>query len=73
LLGGLAGALAGVANALLMTALRQDALAVVAVLLGLYPLGTVLLARLVLGERLTARQTLGVGFAIAGSVLLGLG
>jgi drug/metabolite transporter (DMT)-like permease len=68
----LTGVLLGAADGLLMAALRADALAVVAVLLGLYPLSTVLLARLVLGERLTRRQAAGVGLALLGSVLLGL-
>jgi drug/metabolite transporter (DMT)-like permease len=68
----LAGVLAGAANACLMAALYRDALSVVAVLLGLYPLGTVLLARLVLHERLSGSQLTGVGLAVLGSVLLGL-
>jgi drug/metabolite transporter (DMT)-like permease len=67
-----AGALLGAGNGLLMAALYRDALSVVAVLVGLYPLGTVLLARLVLRERLSAPQLAGVGLAVVGSVLLGL-
>jgi drug/metabolite transporter (DMT)-like permease len=67
-----AGVLLGGGNALLMAALYREALSVVAVLVGLYPLGTVLLARLVLRERLSTPQLAGVGLAVLGSVLLGL-
>ncbi len=71
-LAAVAGALIGVGNVLLMLALHAGALAVVAVLMGLYPLSTVLLARLVLDERLSRWQVLGVGGAVGASVLLGL-
>ncbi|HWB37607.1 MAG TPA: EamA family transporter [Rugosimonospora sp.] len=68
----LAGALLGAGDGLLMAALRRDALAVVAVLIGLYPLATVILARVVLRERLRARQIAGVALAILSSAILGL-
>ncbi len=66
-----AGALMAVAQAMLMVALQNGDLAVVAVLVGLYPMATVLLARLVLGERLGRRALVGVGAALAAGVLLG--
>lgn len=67
------GALLGVANALLMLALHAGELSVVAVLIGLYPVGTILLARAVLGERLSRVQLGGVALALVACVLLGLG
>ena len=42
----------------------------VAVLGSLYPLVTALLARIRLGERLTARQKLGAGLAMLGVILI---
>jgi len=66
------GALLGLGEGFLMAALRTDALSVVAVVVGLYPLATVVLATLILRERLSVSQFGGVGLAIAGTVLLGL-
>ncbi len=64
------GALDMVANALYMTAARQGQLGLVATLASLYPASTVLLARIVLGERLGAWQQVGVGGAVAAIVLI---
>jgi len=46
---------------------------VVSVLASLYPVGTVLLARALLGERLAAIQTAGVAVALAGVALIAAG
>jgi drug/metabolite transporter (DMT)-like permease len=64
------GALDMVANALYMTAARQGPLGLVATLASLYPASTVLLARIVLGERLGAWQQVGVVGAVAAIVLI---
>lgn len=66
-----AGALLGIGNILLVIALHSGNLAVVAVLMGLYPVGTVVLARLVLKERMSLVQLFGVGLAITAAILLG--
>ena len=66
------GVLLGVANGVLLLALQSGSLAVVSVLVGLYPVGTILLARIVYGEKLTPVQIGGVVLAIAASVLLAL-
>jgi drug/metabolite transporter (DMT)-like permease len=67
-----AGVLLGVGNILLIIALHEGNLAVVAVLLSLYPLTTVILARFVLKERMSLPQLVGVALAVAAAVLLGL-
>jgi drug/metabolite transporter (DMT)-like permease len=54
------------ANALFAFASRHGLLALVSVLGSLYPIVTVLLAHVVLGERLTRSQQLGIGVALAG-------
>jgi uncharacterized membrane protein len=64
------GALDMVANALYLAAARQGQLGLVATLASLYPASTVLLARLVLGERLGAWQQVGVGGAVAAILLI---
>jgi drug/metabolite transporter (DMT)-like permease len=66
-----AGALLGIGNILLVVALHSGNLAVVAVLMGLYPVGTVVLARLVLKERMSLVQFFGVALAITAAILLG--
>lgn len=58
------------ANALYLVAARAGPLSVVVTLASLYPASTVLLARVVLGERLNARQIAGVGCALAAIVLI---
>jgi len=67
-----AGALDSVANLLFLLAARSGDLAVVAVIVALYPAGTVLLARKVLGERLHRGQLIGLGTAAAAVTLLAL-
>ena len=64
------GGLDMVANALYLVAVREGQLSLVATLASLYPASTVLLARLVLGERLGPWQQLGVGSAVAAIALI---
>lgn len=61
------------ANLLFVLASRIGLLSVVGVLLALYPAGTVLLAVLVLRERLHPVQLAGLGVATAGVVLIAVG
>jgi drug/metabolite transporter (DMT)-like permease len=76
---GLAWGVAGVglldllANALFALATTEGLLAIVSVLGSLYPVPTVILAHLVLRERITAVQRLGVGVALAGVALVASG
>jgi drug/metabolite transporter (DMT)-like permease len=58
------------ANALYLVAARVGPLSIVVTLSSLYPASTVLLARLVLGERLNLWQVSGVGCALAAVVLI---
>jgi uncharacterized membrane protein len=58
------------ANAAYLLAAREGPLSLVVTLSSLYPASTVLLARVVLGERLNARQIGGVGCALAAIVLI---
>jgi drug/metabolite transporter (DMT)-like permease len=58
------------ANVLYVLALGHGLLSVVAVLTALYPAGTVLLARYVLGEHLTPIQRTGLGLAAVAAVLI---
>jgi drug/metabolite transporter (DMT)-like permease len=58
------------ANALYLLAGRQGPLTVVVTLTSLYPASTVLLARVVLGERLSPLQVSGVGCALAAVALI---
>lgn len=68
----LSGALDMAANALFLLAVRQGLLVLVSVLTSLYPVGIVLLARVVLGERLGRVQLAGAGLAMAAVVLITL-
>jgi drug/metabolite transporter (DMT)-like permease len=64
------GILDMLANVLYLVASRYGSLSVVVTLTSLYPAGTVLLARTVLGERLSALQVVGVVCALAAIVLI---
>lgn len=61
-----------VANVFLLLATQQGSLVVVGVLASLYPVGIALMARMVLHEALGRVQWLGVGMAVAATVLIGL-
>lgn len=61
------------ANALFAVASEGSADALVAVLGSLYPVTTVVLARIGLGERLTGRQATGVALALVGAALVSTG
>jgi uncharacterized membrane protein len=58
------------ANVVYLLAARQGPLSLVVTLSSLYPASTVLLARVVLGERLNLLQVSGVGCALAAIVLI---
>jgi drug/metabolite transporter (DMT)-like permease len=64
------GALDMAANALYMTAARVGPLSIVVTLASLYPASTVLLARVVLGERLRAIQIGGIVCALAAVLII---
>jgi drug/metabolite transporter (DMT)-like permease len=68
-----AGLLAGAANLSFIIANHHGELAVVAVLTALYPGFTVILARVVLGERWSAAQKLGLATALVATFLVSLG
>jgi drug/metabolite transporter (DMT)-like permease len=67
-----AGVLDSVANLLFLLAARDGDLAVVAVLVALYPAGTILLSRAMLAERVHRGQLLGLGTAAVAVSLLAL-
>lgn len=65
-----AGALDVTANLLYLLAVRQGLLSVVALLSALYPVSTVLLARLVLRERFVPVQRIGMAAAVIATALM---
>jgi uncharacterized membrane protein len=65
-----AGALDSLANLLFLLAARSGDLTIVAVIVALYPAGTVLLARSVLAERIHPGQLVGLGTAAVAVSLL---
>ncbi|MDQ4104621.1 MAG: EamA/RhaT family transporter [Actinomycetota bacterium] len=69
----LSGALDMIANILFLLAVRSGALGVSAVLVSLYPVVVVVLARFVLGERLNAVQLASVTLAVAAGAVLSAG
>ena len=69
----LIGVLDTAGNALFAVATTKSLLSVAAVLGQLYPVVTVLLARLVLGERVSNGQGVGIGSAFAGVALISIG
>ncbi|HUR18485.1 MAG TPA: DMT family transporter [Acidimicrobiales bacterium] len=70
---GVVGLLDVVANVLFLLATRRGLLSLVALVTSLYPAVTVLLARAVLGERLSRIQALSVAAAGGGVALIALG
>jgi len=68
-----AGVLDTTANLLFLMAERRGLLTLVAVIAALYPASTVLLARVVLDERLSRSQLLGLGLAALGIALIAAG
>jgi drug/metabolite transporter (DMT)-like permease len=68
-----AGLLDTMANVFYLVAVRQGFLSLVAVLTSMYPAATVALARVVLKERLTPIQLVGIALALVAVILIGLG
>ena len=60
-------------NALYIIAVQTGALAIASVLSALYPVTTVILAALLLKERVTRAHALGIGLAVAAIACIGLG
>lgn len=67
-----AGVLDVLANVVVLWGLRTGELSVVSVLIALYPAGTILLASVVLKERIAFIQWVGLGLALTASALLSL-
>ncbi len=67
-----AGVLLAGGNSLAVIALHEGSLAVVAVVIGLYPLSTIVLARVFYHEKLAPLQLAGVALGLAASVALAL-
>jgi drug/metabolite transporter (DMT)-like permease len=68
-----AGVLDAGANALYLLASREGLLSVVSVLSSLYPAATIVLARLLLKERMNRVQLVGIGLALTGVTLIAAG
>ncbi len=60
-------------NSFFLLAVQTGALAVAAVLSSLYPVATVVLAAVLLKERITRHHMVGIGLAFAAIVLIGVG
>jgi uncharacterized membrane protein len=67
------GVLDILANGFFALAATKGLVSVVAVLASLYPVITVVLARLILGERLRAVQRVGAALALTGAALISAG
>jgi drug/metabolite transporter (DMT)-like permease len=67
------GVVDAAANALALIALRGGDLSIVSALTALYPAGTILLAAVVLRERVAAIQWVGLGLALVAGGMLALG
>jgi drug/metabolite transporter (DMT)-like permease len=68
-----AGILAVTANGLYVVATREGLLSLVSVLSALYPAATIVLARVVLAERMNAKQLAGIALALTGVGLIAAG
>jgi drug/metabolite transporter (DMT)-like permease len=66
------GAADATANGLILTGLRLGELSVMSVLTALYPAGTIVLAAIVLKERIAPLQVVGLVLAIAAAGMLAL-
>ncbi len=66
----LSGLIDVVANALFLIGLRLGDLSIMSVLTGMYPAGTILLAAVVLKERIAPVQWLGLALAVAAAAML---
>lgn len=69
----LAGLADATANALLLFALREGELSVVSVLTAMYPAGTIILAAVVLRERIAPTQWVGLALALTAAGMLAAG
>ncbi len=67
------GCVDAVANTMLLVALRLGDLSVVSVLSAMYPAGTIVLAAVVLRERIAAVQWIGIALALGAGAMLALG
>ena len=67
-----AGALDAAANVLYLLAVREGLLSVVSVLAALYPVSTVVLARVVLHERFAPIQRIGMAIALPAAILMAI-
>jgi drug/metabolite transporter (DMT)-like permease len=67
-----AGVLDATANIFFTLASRSGSLTVTGVLTALYPLGTILLARLVLKEKVATVQKIGIALTLIASLMLAL-
>ncbi|HYI34679.1 MAG TPA: EamA family transporter [Glaciibacter sp.] len=72
LLASLSGLIDVVANALFLIGLRLGDLSIMSVLTAMYPAGTILLAAVVLKERIAPVQWLGLGLALAAAGMLAI-